>query len=102
MTTKDHPDEPRLLPWANQDGKPCYVIGEGRGLVSDFADELEELQLCTAIEVLDHSRASLSRAEPLAPTELLFITNRLTESLTDAVRVADSRGRRLNQALHAP
>ncbi|MEU7155040.1 hypothetical protein [Streptomyces chrestomyceticus] len=102
MTTENHPQEPRLLPWASQDGKPCYLIGDGRGLVSDLADGLEELQLCTAVEVLDHSRTALNQTEPPAPTELLFITNRLTESLSDAVRVADSRGRRLDQALHAP
>ncbi|MFH8403405.1 hypothetical protein ACH4FX_01345 [Streptomyces sp. NPDC018019] len=102
MNPKDHPQEPRLLPWASPDGKPCYVIGEGRGFVSDLADGLEELQLCTATEVLDHSRELLNRPEPPAPNELLFITNRLTESLSDAVRVADSRGRRLDQALHAP
>lgn len=102
MTTENHPQEPRLLPWAGQDGKPCYLIGEGRGPVTDLADGLEELQLSMAVQLLDHSRTALNRPEPPTPTELLFITNRLTESLSDAVRVADSRGRRLDQALHAP
>ncbi|MFD7665426.1 hypothetical protein [Streptomyces sp. NPDC059788] len=95
MTTENHPQEPRLLPWAGQDGKPCYVIGEGRGLVTDLADGLEEMQLSMAVQLLDHSRAALNRAQPPEHAELLFITNRLTESLGDAVRVADSRGRRL-------
>ncbi|MEN2419940.1 hypothetical protein AABB02_17795 [Streptomyces rimosus] len=102
MTTNNHPHTPRLLPWAGQDDKPCYVIPEDGGFVSTLANRLEELQLRTAIDVLDHSRAALNQVQPLTPTELLFITNRLTESLSDAVRVADSRGRRLGQALHTP
>ncbi|MFK8847311.1 hypothetical protein [Streptomyces sp. Ac-502] len=67
MTTENHPQEPRLLPWAGLDGKPCYLIGDGHGPVTDLADGLEELQLCTAIEVLDHSRATLNQPEPPPP-----------------------------------
>ncbi|MFG2194508.1 hypothetical protein [Streptomyces sp. NPDC048639] len=95
MTTENHPTEPRLLPWPSPDGKPCYLISDGDGRISDLADDIEELQLDLASEILTHSRLMLSAAEPPRPVELRFVAYRLAESLHDALRVAESRGRRL-------
>ncbi|MEU6079190.1 hypothetical protein [Streptomyces sp. NPDC047108] len=101
MTTENHPTdprpaEPRLLPWPSPEGKPCYLISDGDGgRISDLADDIEELQLDLASEVLTHSRTMLSAAEPPRPVELRFVAYRLAESLHDALRVAESRGRRL-------
>ncbi|WP_411144845.1 hypothetical protein [Streptomyces sp. x-80] len=55
----------RLLPWAGADGQPCYVATDGHvgGYVSHLADRMEELQLDTGAELLDHV-ADLLDARP--------------------------------------
>ncbi|MBD9724981.1 hypothetical protein PV755_16110 [Streptomyces caniscabiei] len=87
--------ELRLLPWAGAEGKPCYVItDEQGGPVSRLADATESIQLGMGGELLAHARDLL----PDTPRgELRFLAERLTEALGDALRVAESRGRRLRR-----
>ncbi|MDI3385552.1 hypothetical protein QIS99_04880 [Streptomyces sp. B-S-A8] len=84
---------PRLLPWSSDDGKPCYVIGDvdRSGPVSRIADEVECVQLAMGHELLGHARELLDN--PRASIgELRFLGRTLTDALTDALRVAESRG----------
>lgn len=85
----------RLLPWTGQEGKPCYLItDEHGGPVSRLADATESVQLGMGTELLAHARELL----PGTPGgELRFLAERLTEALRDALRVAESRGQRLNR-----
>lgn len=85
--------EPRLLPWSGSEGKPCYLItDDSGGTVSRLADTTESTQLGMGAELLAHARDLL----PRAPSgELRYLAERLTEALADALRVAESRGRRL-------
>ncbi|MCF3135030.1 hypothetical protein [Streptomyces olivochromogenes] len=83
----------RLLPWSSPEGKPCYLVGSGTGLVSRLADEIETIQLGMADELLGHAAELLS--EPRATShELRYLAGRLRESLLDVRRVAESRGTR--------
>jgi len=86
---------PRLLPWTGQEGKPCYLFtDEHGGPVSRLADATESVQLGMGAELLAHARELL----PGTPRgELRFLAERLTEALRDALRVAESRGQRLNR-----
>lgn len=88
----------RLLPWTGEGGKPCYVLGDASsGTVSSVADNVESVQLGMADDLLGHAEDLL--AEPRATaTELRFLAGRLSESLRDVKRVADSRGVRLASA----
>jgi hypothetical protein len=47
-----------------------------------------------ATELLGHARAMLNEPK-IGADELRFLSNRLTEALHDALRVAESRGARL-------
>jgi len=85
---------PRLLPWS-ADGKPAYLrTGDPRSMLSQLADELEEAQLSIGDDVLEGARHVLSAPETCA-SELRFAATRLSECLFDALRVARSRGDRL-------
>lgn len=55
---------------------------------------MEEAQLGTGVEVLSHVRRMLEDSR-LSVVELRDATARLSECLTDALRVAESRGARL-------
>ncbi|MFC8535314.1 hypothetical protein ACFUJY_15315 [Streptomyces sp. NPDC057249] len=83
----------RLLPWEGQGGKPCYVLGDGNGYVSRLADNIESVQLGMADELLGHAADLLADRKVTWP-ELHFLASRLTESLRDVRRVAESRGSR--------
>lgn len=87
--------EPRLLPWAGSEGKACYLITDDRGgPVSRLADTTEAVQLGMGQELLAHARSLL----PDAPRgELRHLAECLTQALADALRVAESRGRRLQR-----
>ncbi|ELP66915.1 hypothetical protein ACKI1I_14260 [Streptomyces turgidiscabies] len=89
------PHEPRLLPWTGQEGRPCYLITDDHGgPVSRLADATESIQLGMGTELLAHAHELL----PDTPRgELRFLAERLTEALRDALRVAESRGQRLNR-----
>ncbi|MFI1419516.1 hypothetical protein ACH4VX_16225 [Streptomyces sp. NPDC020731] len=88
----------RLLPWSSPDGKPCFLAnGSGDGYVSRLADEMEARQLADGLDVL--GRARLVLEDPMSPyAEVRYAGIRLTECLADALRVAESRGRRLPPA----
>ncbi|MFI1728961.1 hypothetical protein ACH40E_06920 [Streptomyces acidicola] len=86
---------PRLLPWPSPEGKPCYLIADSGGsYLSRLADDLEAVQLATGTDVLGLARKVLD--DPASPyTEVRYAGLRLAECLTDALRVAESRGMRL-------
>ncbi|GGS30046.1 hypothetical protein GCM10010269_80820 [Streptomyces humidus] len=86
---------PRLLPWPSPEGKPCYLVTDDDGShLSRLADELEAVQLATGADVLGLARKVLD--DPASPyTEVRYAGLRLAECLTDALRVAKSRGMRL-------
>ncbi|MFD7768624.1 hypothetical protein [Streptomyces sp. NPDC059787] len=86
----------RLLPWSSPEGKPCFLLNGGEGgYVSRLADETEARQLADGLETLGRARRVLD--DPLSPNvEVRYTAVRLTERLADALRVAESRGRRLS------
>ncbi|MGW0862640.1 hypothetical protein [Streptomyces sp. NPDC002611] len=86
----------RLLPWTTPDGRPCYLSTDDDGSrLSRMADELEAELLDSAAYVLTAARSLLG--EPaLGGRELRFAGERLAEALTDALRIAESRGARLS------
>ncbi|MET7905838.1 hypothetical protein ABZS86_32000 [Streptomyces sp. NPDC005355] len=67
---------------------------DGKGYLSRLADEMEAVQLRMGAELLGHAGALLGNPKTEAG-ELRFLSNRLVEALRDALRVAESRGRRL-------
>ncbi|MEU9447149.1 hypothetical protein [Streptomyces sp. NPDC048277] len=85
----------RLLPWPTPEGKPCYLVTDNDGgYLSRLADDLEAAQLATGTDVLGRARRVLDN--PMSPyTEIRYAGIRLAECLTDALRVAESRGMRL-------
>ncbi|MEZ3177236.1 hypothetical protein KYY02_00475 [Streptomyces pimonensis] len=87
--------EPRLPPWSGSEGKACYLItADDGGPVSRLADTTEAVQLGMGSELLAHARELL----PDAPRgELRHLAECLTDALADALRVAGSRGRRLQR-----
>ena len=88
--------QPRLLPWNGEAGKPCYLVPseDGKGYLSRLADEMEAVHLRMGTELLGHARVLLGNPKTEVG-ELRFLSNRLVEALYDALRVAESRGRRL-------
>ncbi|WP_411079139.1 hypothetical protein [Streptomyces sp. cmx-18-6] len=84
----------RLLPWTGTGGKPCYVVGNGTGYVSRKADEVEDIQLDMAYELLGHADGLLTEPGATAP-QLHFLASRLSECLEQVQRIAESRGSRL-------
>ncbi|MFJ1897711.1 MULTISPECIES: hypothetical protein [unclassified Streptomyces] len=86
----------RLLPWTRPDGGPCYLRTDGHGYLSRVADQMEAVQLGTGAEVLDCARPIIA-APGAAVAELRFTASRLAECLTDALRIAESRGGRLQR-----
>lgn len=89
------PTSLRLLPWPTPEGKPCYLVTDNSGgYLSRLADDLEATQLATGTDVLAHARQVLD--DPMSPhAEVRYAGIRLAECLTDALRVAESRGMRV-------
>ncbi|GGT91957.1 hypothetical protein [Streptomyces lateritius] len=87
----------RLLPWTGEEGKPCYLIGDGEGYVSRVADNIESVQLGMAADLLGHVQDLLSDRSA-TPEQLRYVVARLSESLREVHRVARSRGARLAMA----
>ncbi|MGV4981643.1 hypothetical protein ACVB8X_00650 [Streptomyces sp. NRAIS4] len=85
----------RLLPWPSPDGKPCYLSTDDTGgHLSRLADDMEAAQLATAVDILNLTRTVLD--DPASPyAEVRYAGLRLAECLTDALRVAESRGLRI-------
>ncbi|MBC9728032.1 hypothetical protein [Streptomyces sp. TRM68367] len=87
-------NEPRLLPRSGPDGKHCYLINDHHGgPVSRWADAMEAMQFHMGNALVDHALALLPDTPP---GDLRYLAERLTEALRDALRIAESRGRRLN------
>ncbi|MEU2825906.1 hypothetical protein ABZ763_27495 [Streptomyces bacillaris] len=92
----------RLLPWPTPEGNPCYLSTEDpHGFLSRLADDMETAQLSVGAEMLGHARDVISNPK-VSARELRFTVARLSECLYDALRVADSRGARLNWLLPDP
>ena len=85
----------RLLPWEGPQGKPCYLSTDRPdSLMSRIADDIEAAQMRRGAEVVREAQAVLG--DPVAGAlSLRLELQRTTESLTDVLRVADARGRRL-------
>ncbi|MFE6353661.1 hypothetical protein ACFVOO_12640 [Streptomyces rochei] len=88
----------RLLPWTTPEGNPCYLsTDDGDSLLSRLADDIEEAQVESGEQVLAGARAVLGdrRAGERA---VRFALVRTTEALQDVLRIAVSRGARLEAA----
>lgn len=85
----------RLLPWTGSEGKSCYLITDDRGgPVSRAADDAEEIQLDMGARLLTHAAALLPH---IPHSDLRHLAECLTDALRDALRIAESRGQRLEQ-----
>ncbi|MFJ9528978.1 hypothetical protein [Streptomyces cyaneofuscatus] len=85
----------RLLPWTNDFGGPCWLsTGNPDSRISRMADELEAAMIASAEEVLSEARELLAESV-VGEQELRFVGTRLAESLGDTLRIAASRGGRL-------
>ncbi|MGW3708592.1 hypothetical protein ACWDN6_00315 [Streptomyces albogriseolus] len=93
MTTSN---ELRLLPWTGPDGKPCFLsTDDNGGHMSRLADNIESAQLGMATALLHQALDILAQAET-DPDDLRLLTKDLTGALRDTLRVAPSRGHRLD------
>lgn len=85
----------RLLPWNSPDDKPCLLSSDGsRGVMTRYADSVEAAQMVIGAETL----ADLGKllADPAACCRHLRpLLQRAADSLSDVMRVAESRGDRL-------
>ncbi|WP_200263724.1 hypothetical protein [Streptomyces sp. HSG2] len=91
MTTSN---ELRLFPWTGPDGKPCFLsTDDNGGYMSRLADNIESVQLGTATELLDQAIDML--VADTAPDDMRLLAKNLTGALRDTLRVATSRGHRL-------
>ncbi|MCP9945718.1 hypothetical protein LUX12_14405 [Streptomyces somaliensis] len=90
------PSHIRLLPWNGPEGNPALLVTDGTASrLSLLADAVEARQTETAATVLRLSRALLEAETPATADEYHFITQRLAECLTDALRICESRARRI-------
>ncbi|MEV5509528.1 hypothetical protein [Streptomyces orinoci] len=86
----------RLLPWSAPEGLPCYLRTDDGSVLSELADSIEAVQLGMGAELLEHARGVLKPgARALSAIEYRWLSSRLTEALSDVLRVAESRGRRI-------
>nr|WP_223190707.1 hypothetical protein [Streptomyces sp. TRM68416] len=83
-----------MLPWAGPEGKRCYLLTDGTGYLSRVADNVESVQLEMATDLLGHA-ADMLDDRRATPAQLRFLLARMSESLTDVHRIAESRGARL-------
>ncbi|WP_329150146.1 hypothetical protein OIU91_25235 [Streptomyces sp. NBC_01456] len=80
----------RLLPWATPDGNPCFLLGDGTGYVSRLADDVENVQLDMAQDLLGHAADMLGDIKATTD-QLRFLSAELTAALRHVLRVAESR-----------
>ncbi|WP_367044575.1 hypothetical protein [Streptomyces sp. Je 1-332] len=85
----------RVLPWSTLDGNPCVLVGPGTGFMARMADNIESVQLGMAGDLLGHAADTIADRKA-TPEELRFVAARLTESLREVHRIAESRGDRLS------
>ncbi|MFE1925101.1 hypothetical protein ACFW91_21320 [Streptomyces asoensis] len=89
-------NELRLLPWSGPEDKPCYLsTGDRNGYMSRLADNIESEQLETAAELLKQASETLGD-EHASPEDVRLLAKELTGALRDVLRVATSRGHRLD------
>ncbi|MFF0008741.1 hypothetical protein ACFYQT_35635 [Streptomyces tibetensis] len=89
-------DELRFLPPSGAEGKHSYLITDHHGgPVSRLADATEVIQLHMGQALVAHAIALLPDEQP---GDLRYLAESLTEALRDALRIAESRGRRLNHS----
>ncbi|WP_328463951.1 hypothetical protein [Streptomyces sp. NBC_00448] len=81
----------RLLPWPGPDGGACYLRSDECDALWRLADEMESVQLGMGRELLGFVRRTLAEATPW-DCELQGMVAHLCTALSDALRVADSRG----------
>ncbi|MER5225331.1 hypothetical protein [Streptomyces flaveus] len=85
----------RLLPWTTPEGKPCYLSTDNdESRLSLLADDVEAAQLHSGEQVLAGARAVLADAKA-GERAVRFALTRAAESLGDALRIAASRGARI-------
>ncbi|MEU6702916.1 hypothetical protein [Streptomyces wuyuanensis] len=86
----------RLLPWNGPEGKPALLATDGaESWVNRLADKVEAEQIETATVLRDLALSMVvDHVDPPA-SELLFIARRLCESVTDLLKIAESRAARI-------
>ncbi|MEH6374514.1 hypothetical protein V7793_09275 [Streptomyces sp. KLMMK] len=85
----------RLLPWISPDDKPCFLsTSDGQGVLSRYADGVEAAQLAIGAEALTDA-ADLLTDPAACRHHLRLALQRTARSLSDALRIAKSRGARL-------
>ncbi|MGI5196986.1 hypothetical protein ACQEVY_25705 [Streptomyces sp. CA-288835] len=85
----------RLLPWTTPEGKPCYLSTDNdESMLSLLADDVEEAQLHSGEQVLAGAKAVLADTKS-GERAVRFALTRATESLSDVLRIATSRGARI-------
>jgi hypothetical protein len=97
----DGTSQPRLLPWTGAGGKPCYLVADGNrtSRVSLVADAVESVQVGMAGDLLGHA-ADMLDDHDVTSAQLRFLLARMSEALTDVLRIARSRGARLPVPVH--
>ncbi|MFD7708203.1 hypothetical protein ACFV6E_09470 [Streptomyces sp. NPDC059785] len=96
MTSTSPPSQVRLLPWSGPDGKAALLVTDGRATpMALLADSIEADQLSDGAAVLKLSRDILITVGQPTADEALFLIRRLTECLTDSLRICESRGHRI-------
>lgn len=73
---------PRLLPWSNLAGNPCYLVTDdtGTGRLPHLADDIEAVEPGMADDLLGHAVDLLGDAKVTAPG-IRYLAARLTEAL---------------------
>ncbi|MFI6061202.1 hypothetical protein [Streptomyces sp. NPDC051286] len=86
----------RLLPWSGPEGKLAHLITDGtETFLSRLADTVEAEQIETATVMRDLAISyGVDVVNPSAD-ELRFIIRRLCESVTDLLKIAESRAQRI-------
>ncbi|WP_405583915.1 ATP-binding protein [Streptomyces sp. NBC_01190] len=79
----------RLLPWPGAEGQPAFLSSNG-GFLAELADEIEDMQLDSAKDVLNATHVVTDNPAASAD-ELRFAARRLGESLRETLQVALSR-----------
>lgn len=88
---------PRLLPWVSAEGKPCWLSTDDPGsLMSRLADDMEDEQIECGEQVRAGARAVLAD-RAAGERAVRFALTRATESLGDLLRIAHSRGHRMQR-----
>ncbi|AWK08716.1 hypothetical protein SSP531S_13870 [Streptomyces spongiicola] len=86
----------RLLPWPGPEGNPAHLVTDGTStMLSRLADRVEAEQIETAAVLRDLALSMVVDHVDPTPQELLFITRRLCEAVTDLLKIAESRAARI-------